>query len=53
MVKRGLRNVASHHIESFDYTMQKCLPRICQYMLPVEVLGNQDDPSGAGAGYPF
>ena len=39
VVKKGLRNVASHHIESFDYTMQKCLPRICSYMLPVEVLG--------------
>ena len=39
VVKKGLRNVASHHIESFDYAMQKCLPRICSYMLPVEVLG--------------
>lgn len=29
VVKRGLRNCASHHIESFDYTIQKLLPRIC------------------------
>mmetsp|Transcript_34495 Transcript_34495/g.42542 ORF Transcript_34495/g.42542 Transcript_34495/m.42542 type:complete len:95 (-) Transcript_34495:596-880(-) len=49
VVKRGLRNVASHHIESFDYTMQKCLPRICSYMLPVEVLGGSDAPAGAAA----
>ena len=37
VVKKGLRNVASHHIESFNYAMKKCLPRICNYMLPVEV----------------
>ena len=57
IVKKGLRNVASHHIESFDYAMQKCLPRICSYMLPVEVLGGSDAPSGpnneAAASYPF
>ena len=62
VVKKGLRNVASHHIESFDYAMQKCLPRICQYMLPVEVVGGSlasDAPSGPNstdnpaAAYPF
>ena len=68
VVKKGLRNVASHHIESFDYAMQKCLPRICQYMLPVEVVGgslaassNADAPAanasagapGSAASYPF
>ena len=37
VVKDGLRNVSSHHIESFDYAIEKCLPRICKYMLPVEV----------------
>ena len=50
VVKKGLRNVASHHIESFDYAMQKCLPRICTYMLPVEVLGGSDTPSIATPG---
>jgi len=58
VVKKGLRNVSSHHIESFDYAIQKCLPRICSYMLPVEVLGSSDAPSGpstneAAASYPF
>lgn len=57
VVKQGLRNVASHHIESFDYAMQKCLPRICSYMLPVEVTGQGTDaPSGpdpASTSYPF
>ena len=43
VVKEGLRNVSSHHIESFDYAIQKCLPRICKYMLPVEAV----DPSVA------
>ena len=28
LVKDGLRNVASHHVESFNYAMEKCLPRI-------------------------
>jgi hypothetical protein len=49
VVKKGLRNVASHHIESFNYTVQKCLPRICSYMLPIEVNGGSaaaDAPSG-------
>ena len=64
VVKKGLRNVASHHIESFDYAIQKCLPRICQYMLPVEVVGgslaatpNANAPNAsadnAAASYPF
>ena len=37
IVKEGLRNAASHHIESFNYALEDCLPRICKYMLPVEV----------------
>lgn len=37
IVKDGLRNVSAHHIESFDYAIQACLPRICKYMLPVEI----------------
>ena len=37
IVKDGLRNVASHHVESFNYAIEKCLPRINQYMLTAEV----------------
>ena len=37
VIKSGLRNVASHHIESFNYALDKCLPKICKYMLPVEI----------------
>jgi DNA-directed RNA polymerase I subunit RPA2 len=37
VVSTGLRNVSKHHVESFDYAFQKVLPRICKYMLPVEV----------------
>jgi len=37
LVKDGLRNAASHHIDSFNYALTTCLPRICKYMLPVEV----------------
>lgn len=37
VIKEGLRTVSHHHIEAFDYGMNKCLPRICKYMLPVEV----------------
>ena len=47
-----------HHIESFDYAIQKCLPRICSYMLPVEVTNQSTEknaPSGAisATAYPF
>ena len=28
IVRSGLRNVASHHVESFNYAMEQCLPRI-------------------------
>ena len=38
VIKDGLKTVSQHHIEAFDYGMQKCLPRICTYMLPVEVV---------------
>lgn len=37
VVKKGLRTVASHHVESFNYAMETCLPRINQYMLTAEV----------------
>ena len=38
VVKDGLRNVASHHVESFNYAIEKCLPRICQNMMAVELV---------------
>ena len=38
VIKEGLRTVSQHHIEAFDYGVSKCLPRICKYMLPVEVI---------------
>jgi hypothetical protein len=37
VIKEGLRTVSSHHIDAFDYAMDKCMPRICKYMLPVEL----------------
>jgi hypothetical protein len=37
IIKQGLRTVSQHHIESFDYGLGKCLPRICGNMLKVEV----------------
>ena len=44
IVKDGLRNVASHHVESFNYSMNTCLPRINQYMLTAEVAPTTDAP---------
>ena len=35
VIKEGLRTVSSHHIDAFDYAMDKCMPRICKYMLPL------------------
>ena len=55
VVKKGLRNVASHHVESFNYAMERCLPRICSYMMPVEVVSASADstaPADTAAG-PF
>jgi len=37
IVKESLRNVASHHVESFNYAVGPCLTRINQYMLTAEV----------------
>lgn len=48
IVKKGLRNVASHHVESFNYAMETCLPRINQYMLTAEVAAQSDQQE-----YPF
>jgi DNA-directed RNA polymerase I subunit RPA2 len=49
VVKDGLRNVASHHIESFNFALGKCLPRICKYMLPVEAVQPTTQKDGAAA----
>ncbi len=38
VINTGLKSVSQHHIEAFDYAMQICLPRIVEYMLPVEVM---------------
>lgn len=40
VVKDGLRNASSHHIDSFNYALTTCLPRICKYMPSVEVSKN-------------
>jgi hypothetical protein len=48
VVKDGLKTVSHHHIEAFDYAIGKCLPRVCKYMLPVEVTQIQtQQPNGA------
>jgi DNA-directed RNA polymerase beta subunit len=47
VIKEGLRNVARHHVESFDYALGPQLPRICKYMLPVEVSQQNQAPGGA------
>lgn len=47
VVKDGLRNAASHHVESFNYGMGTCLPRINQYMFTSEVCPQE------GSGAPF
>lgn len=36
-IKEGLRQASKHHIESFDYAMKDCLPRICQNLLATEI----------------
>ena len=41
-MKDGLRNAASHHVDSFNYAFEKCLPLICKYMLPVETTTTDD-----------
>ena len=50
VVKDGLRNVSSHHIESFNYALGTCLPRICENILPVEVVSPGQGPETAAAG---
>jgi hypothetical protein len=32
-----LRQAAKHHIESFDFAVQECLPRICNNLLATEI----------------
>ena len=36
IVKKGLRNVASHHIESFDYVMQSACPASALICCPLK-----------------
>lgn len=49
LVRDGLRNVASHHVESFNYALDTCLPRINEYMLTAEVA----KPQASDVAYPF
>ena len=49
LVRDGLRNVASHHVESFNYALDICLPRINEYMLTAEVA----KPQASDVAYPF
>ena len=37
-ISQDLRNAAQHHIESFNYGIETCLPRICQNILAAEVV---------------
>ena len=57
IVKSNLRNVASHHVESFNYAMETCLPRINQYMLTAEItqpkLADGAKRSAGDTTYPF
>ena len=57
IVRSGLRNVASHHVESFNYAMDKCLPRINKYMLKAEITQPKLVPgakrSANDVAYPF
>ena len=36
-LSENLRQASRHHIESFDFAMQECLPRICENLLATEI----------------
>lgn len=52
VINTGLKSVSQHHIEAYDYGIQTCLPRIVEYMLPVEVTQVQNAPQPERA-WPF
>lgn len=37
-ISKMFKNIARHHIDSFDYAMTTCLERACGYMLPFDYL---------------
>jgi hypothetical protein len=43
----SLKQAARHHIESFDFAMQECLPRICNNLLASEISATQLEQSAA------
>lgn len=51
LVKTSLRTVAHHHVESFNYGLGTCLPRINQYMHTAEI--NHPDAETEAASLPF
>ena len=54
VVRDGLKNIASHHVESFDFAMSTCLPRMNQYMLTAEVAQPPSSQNQEGmSSYPF
>eukprot|EP00347_Sterkiella_histriomuscorum_P020025 403339388 len=53
-----LKNAAKHHIESFEYAIEQCLPRICQNLLAAELSAPTEaeiarNPSANKIQYPF
>lgn len=53
----ALKNASLHHIQSFDYAMETCLPRICQNLLPQEIASPMETEASKNKGntiqYPF
>ena len=48
-LSESLRQAARHHIESFDFAVQECLPRICNNLLATEISAAQLEQSAASS----
>jgi hypothetical protein len=49
VIKTSLRNAATHHVESFNYAINKLLPKVCENMPGVDItmkecVGRGDTP---------
>jgi hypothetical protein len=48
-LSESLKQASIHHIESFDFAIQECLPRICNNLLASEISAAQLEQSAAAS----
>jgi hypothetical protein len=52
-IAEGLKQASRHHIESFDYALKTCLPRICRNLLVTDISADAPEAQAYKGAFPF